>query len=203
MEGIVGGVFALEETPMRPTSHSLLARWTADGRATYLFHNGRSCLRYVVADLRPRRLWLPAYLCPEIEVAVRGTADEVLYSPLVGELHPDTEFLVGELEAGDAVVGINYWGRPAAPSLSGAVGDLPGVTWIEDCAHTLDTGGAHFGDVRIYSPRKVVGVPDGGLLVDRAGILRPPELEPSCELRILREEIIKPGTRAFRRLRPR
>ena len=191
MQGIVGGVFALEKASRPTASQSLLSKWTADGRATYLFHNARSCVRYVVADLRPRRLWLPAYLCPEIEVAVRDVAELVLYYPLDSELNPDGKFLVDELRAGDAVLGINYWGKPAAPSWSSALGDIKGVIWIEDCAQTLDTGGAHFGDVRIYSPRKMVGVPDGGVLVDRAGILRPPELEPLCSNTFMQPYIMR------------
>ena len=36
------------------------------------------------------------------------------------------------------------------------------ILWIEDCAQTLDAG-TPWGDWQIFSPRKLFGVPDGGL----------------------------------------
>ncbi|HXQ46960.1 MAG TPA: hypothetical protein VN806_10110, partial [Caulobacteraceae bacterium] len=45
------------------------------------------------------------------------------------------------------------------------VASRPDVLWIEDRAQAMDTGASDWGDVALYSPRKLVGVGDGGLLI--------------------------------------
>jgi len=176
-DGIIGGVFPLGDLVSAPPSSSLLSTWMADSVATYFFHNARSAIRHVVANHRPRRVWLPAYLCPSIEMAVRGIAREVHFYRVGSRLDLEHRFLEDSVCSGDAVLTINYFGRPLSNAGRTLLAEAEDVLWIEDCAQTLGIGGDHFGDVRIFSPRKIVGAPDGGVLVIRRGTFQAPRLE--------------------------
>ena len=164
------------------TGKSVLSCWTYDAVSVDLFHNARSAVRYVVLELHPHRLWLPAYLCPEMAQAVSDISIPIIYYPVDGALRPHVSYLGDNLAEGDVVLGINYFGRPAAAGWSNLVSQSKGVRWIEDCAQTIHTDGEHFGDFRIYSPRKFLGAPDGGVLVDTRGLLQRPRLSAlSCD----------------------
>ena len=173
---IVGGVFALERPNGLLVGTSILASWTGHAEAIHLFHNARSAIRYVISALQPRRLWLPAFMWPRVHECVGGLAVTVEHYRSDELLVPDARFLRDVLLPGDLVLGVNYFGRPAHPDWMELVDHLDGVTWLEDCVPSLDTGGRHYGDVRVYSPRKLLGAPDGGVLVDQRGILPTPNL---------------------------
>jgi len=177
-ESIIGGVFPLAERPPRSAGESVLSSWSKNAAAVSLFHNARSAVRHVVVDRRLRRFWLPAYVCGELTAALDDSGTEVRYYPVRDNLEPDTGFLAERLERGDGVLGIDYFGRPSAPAWRNLIKATHGVLWVQDCAQALDTGDDQFGDVRVYSSRKLMGVPDGGVLVDVHGILSPPVLRP-------------------------
>tara|TARA_B100000614_G_scaffold249303_1_gene258131 strand:+ start:437 stop:1507 length:1071 start_codon:yes stop_codon:yes gene_type:complete len=185
--GIIGGVFALEAQPPGSPRQSVLSAWTDGAAAIALFHNARSAVRHAVRDFGRRRFWLPAYVCPELACSVQGLDAEIHYYPVGGTLEPDTGFLADELEGGDVVLGINYFGRSAVESWRDLIDEVEGVLWIEDCAQALSTGGEHYGDIRIYSARKLMGAPDGGVLVDVHGKLTPPDLVP-----LLQDDFVEP-----------
>lgn len=178
-EPVIGGVFPLAERPSHVATESVLSNWGADATAVSLFHNARSAVRHAVVDRRLRRFWLPAYVCPELVAALKGVEAEIRYYPVAKRLEPDTDFLAGRLQPGDGVLGIDYFGRPSAHAWRDLVAAADAVLWVEDCAQALDTGGQRFGAVRVYSPRKLLGVPDGGVLVDVRGTLSSPMLEPA------------------------
>jgi dTDP-4-amino-4,6-dideoxygalactose transaminase len=75
--------------------------------------------------------------------------------------------IVSELERrimpGDYVLAVDYFGRPASMSIDSLVKKRPDVGWIQDCAHALDGPACAWGDWQIYSPRKLLGVADGGI----------------------------------------
>ena len=190
-DGIIGGLFALENPTACPRQHSLLSKWTSDSRNTYFFHNARSAIRYVVSELDRQRLWLPSYNCPAIEVSVRDVTKELRYYPLDQQLDPEVGFLLNSVQAGDVVLGINFFGNSCGAKWHQLRKLLRGVIWIEDCAQTLDTGRGHFGDLRIYSPGKVIGVPDGGVLVDVHGMLQAPNLEPETDEAFMKPSVMR------------
>src|SRR5581483_4064910 len=81
-------------------------------------------------------------------------------------LDPDPDALDRQLEPGDAVVVIDYFGRLPPVALRALAARRRDVQWIEDRAQRLDPADG-WGDFLIYSPRKLVGVPDGGVVVAR------------------------------------
>ena len=146
--------------PEPTTGASLWARWTEGFAYVSAYGSARSALAAVLRAWCVRRVWLPAYACTALADAARGL--ETLWYGVDAALEPK---LPG-LRSGDAVIGIDYFGRcpRILPHLAAA---RPDVFWIEDRAQALDTGRPAWGDVVLYSPRKLVGVAEGGLLVSQ------------------------------------
>jgi hypothetical protein len=164
----IGGFFGLE----RPAK---AAERTADfgGPNRLDFWNARAALAHLLATLGPRRIWLPAYICAEAAEAAAQDGRELLFYPVGGDLIPDGAALARELRAGDAVLGVDYFGARSEtlPELAQSLRD---VTWIQDRAQALWPDPAPWGNHVLYSLRKVVGAPDGGVLVSRDGPVAPP-----------------------------
>ncbi len=159
----IGGFLPLRLPRAAPGPRSLLACWRRDGDA-WLLHSARSALRALWQATRPPRIWLPAYVCGEVAAAAEGM--DVRYFPVGERLEADTDFLARHVAAGDHVLAVDYFGRPPGRAFVALVAARPDVGWIEDRAQALDPG-EPWGDWLLYSPRKVVGVPDGGILVGR------------------------------------
>lgn len=159
----IGSVMPLPDVAGR-TAHpdSLWARWTS-GRSVATFHCARAALAALLADWKPRRVWLPSYLCPALYEGRVGF-DAAWYGVDEG-LTVDVGGLSADLVAGDAVLAIDYFGRPPGQDFLDLVAARPEVLWIEDRAQALDTGRADWGEGVLFSPRKLVGVGDGGLVV--------------------------------------
>lgn len=108
-------------------------------------------------------VWLPAYICPEF--AQTAPVDRLRYYPLDADLSPRVDVLANYAREGDLVVGVDFFGRaPGRPFLD-YVASSPHILFLEDCAQAMETGQPAWGDWRLFSPRKLVGVADGGLLV--------------------------------------
>jgi hypothetical protein len=168
----IGGFLPLRIPASAPPSHSVFSLWIGQTAEAWLLHNARSALHTLWNTLSPPRVWLPAYVCREVAAAVPLHV-ESRYYPLRGGLLPDIEFLALHVQNGDHVLAIDYFGRPASPDFLSLVHARPDVGWIEDRAHALDAANIAWGDWLLYSPRKLFGVPDGGILVSRQKPLWP------------------------------
>ena len=171
----VGGFLPLRLPESSP--RSVLSSWVAHDRVAWFTHNGRSALRALWDASKPANVWLPAYVCRELASAVPATVP-TRYYPLDDELNPDAQWLARHIAPNDHVVAVDYFGRPAASSFVDLVRLRRDVEWIEDRAHALDTADDAWGDWLLYSPRKLIGVPDGGILVAHARPLPAVELRP-------------------------
>jgi hypothetical protein len=163
----IGGFIGLEPPSSCPTG-------SAQGPGAALrFRNARAALAHLLSWLAPPRVWLPAYICAEAAAAAARDGREVRFYRVGGDLTPDASGLESQLRPGDAVIGVDYFGAPAQglPELAERLPDIP---FIQDCAQGLWPAPEPWGRWLIYSPRKVVGVPDGGLLVSRAETPPPP-----------------------------
>jgi hypothetical protein len=125
--------------------------------------NARSCLLVALEAARPARVWLPSFLCPLlVDVCRVAGVDHRFY-----EVDEDLVAVAPSglpLRQDDMIVVIHYFGFPnpmaAALAAEGRVG------WIvEDASHAWLTDGlGRHGQFLITSPRKFLGVPDGGIL---------------------------------------
>jgi dTDP-4-amino-4,6-dideoxygalactose transaminase len=166
-ERAIGGVMpAQADTP--PVADSLWRAWGAEGRDHAAFANARSALAALIADRAPARVWLPAYACPALAEATAAAGVETRFHAIDATLEPDAARLSRELGANDAVVVVDYFGRPPGQAWRSLAADFPDLLWIEDRAQALETAAPPFGSVRLFSPRKLIGVGDGGILVGQA-----------------------------------
>jgi hypothetical protein len=161
----IGGFLPLR-LPAQHSAVSVFSLWTDMGASVALLHNARSALHALLAGTKPRRVWLPAYVCREVANSIPAGM-EISYFPLDEGLHPRVDFLASHIEDGDHVLAVDYFGRPAQADFVELVRARPAAGWIQDCAHALDVGVAAWGNWLLYSPRKLIGVPDGGVLVSR------------------------------------
>lgn len=166
---LIGGLFGLAEA--RPEF------WRgADGppRPAFLDEpclltvSARSAVGLLLETLRPETVWLPSYLCAAV-VEVAASRARVSWYPIGMDLRPAGAEWLEEVRAGDLVVVIDYFGFVAPERLvSEARGR--GAFVLEDASQALLSSGAGaLADAVVFSPRKFVGVVDGGILRMPAG----------------------------------
>ncbi len=172
--GLIGGVFGLEEGP------DGAAAWPSFLKGSeLLLLNGRSGISLVIRLLSPTRVWMPSYLCEAMLKAVdpKGVAFFAVDQDLCVS---STEWL-DELRPGDLVVLIDYFGFPCDERCATRARER-GAWVLEDaCQALLSDGVGRCSDFVLFSPRKFLGIPDGGILrvngkLDLAGVEleRPP-----------------------------
>ncbi len=101
------------------------------------------------------------------------------YEPRFYEIHDDCRFDVDEIsrlvdDNTRAILAIHYFGQPADIFPLRELATRTGKYLIEDCALALvgsinDTPLGAIGDCSIFSARKMMALPDGGILVVRSG----------------------------------
>lgn len=163
----IGGFIGLE-----PVSAELPGMADFGAPHVLRFWNARAALAHLLRTQAIRRIWLPAYICLAPAQAAADVGLKVAYYPVGGDLIPDSTTLAAGLADGDAVLGVDYFGAPS-PCLADLARRHRQVTWIQDRAQALWPDPAPWGDHVIYSPRKVVGVPDGGILASLTVVLEP------------------------------
>jgi hypothetical protein len=162
----IGGFFELEleRDPER-------SRFPRDG-ALHL-NSGRSCLEYVIRASGVRHIHIPKYTCDAVLEPIRRTGIAHSFYSIDGELKPAA---LPELGDGEYFLYTNYFGCTGrhCHDLAGHYGSR----LILDCSQALffdPPGGAHV----FYSPRKFVGVPDGGCLYTDGKLAEPLETDVS------------------------
>lgn len=170
----IGGFFERHPTTASCIGPSLIDAWTG-GRPHAGFINARSAFAALVAQLEPGTIWLPAFLCP----AMIGPtwADRVRFYGVEADFIPNLKRVEAEARTGDLLLVVATFGQPIGPDAEAVITRRPDLHVVEDRAHALDAGPAAEGRWMLYSPRKLLGVADGGLLVAPidAGVLPCPE----------------------------
>jgi hypothetical protein len=162
----IGSVLPLPETG-EPMAGSLWGSWTA-GRPVAAFQTARGALSALLAARGVRRLWLPAYVCDAVAQAAAFAGTEVCWYGVDASLDPDLGRLSEGLLARDAALVVAYFGRSPSKALRALAQARSDVLWIEDRAQALSPDGPSWAQAELYSPRKLIGVPDGGLLVGQS-----------------------------------
>lgn len=156
--GIVGGMFGLTqvEYPRRRLPPFL-------GKRNIFLANARSGISLLVDLLSPSQIWMPSYLCSVMLKAVRNPLLVKFYEVSYNLDIPDLHWL-DDVKENDVVLFIDYFGFPLSRPYATAVKER-GAWVLEDACQALLSGLGHFSDFILFSPRKFLGVPDGGLLV--------------------------------------
>lgn len=166
----VGSVMAAAAPdPSVGSGQDLWSRWSL-GRPVAAFRTARSALAAVLRMRGVRRLWLPAYSCAVLADAGEAAGCTLEWFGVGRTLEPETTAMARVLAPGDAVLAIDYFGRPPGEAFRAVVRSRPDVLWIEDRAQALATGDDPWGELILYSPRKLLGLGDGGLVVGDSGL---------------------------------
>jgi len=157
---VVGGMFGLERTGFDGGRAPFL-----DGRRL-LLANARSGIRLVTDALGAGQVWLPAYLCAAMLAGV-ADAGRIRFYGVDGDLRVRERGWLREVRQGDIVLAIDYFGFPCDRELC-AEARARGAWLLEDASQALlsDWVGAGANFV-VYSPRKTLALPDGGVLAIR------------------------------------
>jgi dTDP-4-amino-4,6-dideoxygalactose transaminase len=160
---VLGGVFGLEsvmprEAPVSPPF--------SDANTSY-FLNLRCALSVFCDVNRPKSVWLPAHLCGDLLDPFVSKHIPIRYYGVDANLAVEADGWVDRIEQGDLVVPIHYFGFPMA-GFPAARAASRGATIVEDASQALFLP-QQFpqSSCIVYSPRKFMGVPDGGIMVSR------------------------------------
>jgi hypothetical protein len=107
-------------------------------------------------------------MCREV-IAVAPKASLRFYT-LDDDLSPNIRFLREAVRARDLVFGVDYFGWPPGGDFLALVAERPDVVWVEDRTQCLWMDRPPWAPWILYSPRKLVGVSDGGILIARSNI---------------------------------
>jgi hypothetical protein len=112
--------------------------------------------------LAPPTIWLPAYICEGLIAA--SWRERVRYYPLAG-FEPDIVHLDSAASKEDMVLAVDFFGFPPSVEFLRFAQRRRDLLFLDNRAHALDPGIEPWADWTLYSPRKLVGVADGGILV--------------------------------------
>jgi len=160
----IGSVFPTPpDLPIDGIDTSLWQGWTGGWSHVSAYSSARSALAALLHFKGIQRIWLPDFCCYAlVEAAV---AIEIAWYATTRDLDIAWASLAPLLRPGDAVLAIDYFGRAPGSGFLDLVCAQRDILWIEDRAHALNPGRPTWGDVVLYSPRKLLGVGDGGLMV--------------------------------------
>ncbi len=163
----LGSFFGLGLLDIPPVAGSIWEAWCRDGHAAITAWTARAALAQLIADKAPRRVWLPAYSCPELASVARPS--DLRFYPIDEGLSPKAGFLRQHLRSGDLVMATDYFGWPPSRDFQQLAAEMADVIWVEDRAQCLFTELPQWAPWLLYSPRKLVGVADGGILISCDG----------------------------------
>ena len=159
---IIGGAFALEEANVKLLSSR---KWLFQRPDVLHLANGRGAFWLLANTLRPKIVWLPSYLCSSIIDGFSAANIAVRFFPVGQDLRCESKSWLQQVEPGHMVLRIHYFGFPNLdPVFQDAIAQ--GACLVDDAAQALLSDGLGDGaEFVVFSPRKFVGVPDGGCLV--------------------------------------
>lgn len=142
------------------------------------FQSARAAIRAVLDGVGAKRVLLPDYICNSVIKAVADSGAEVKTYRLDDWLYPkDLPPVLGD---GCFLLYVNYFGL-CQGNIHRLLKDIPSTKLIVDNSQALFSPPTD-ALATIYSVRKFVGVPDGGLLICRGVEIEQPEKEDTVSI---------------------
>lgn len=140
---------------------------------TAFYKTGRQALRDGIKIALARKdggntVWLPDYFCKEAVAPLRRERLDIVFYPIGKDLCPDWDVLrqLAKRNRPDVLVLVHYFGFPSMLDEAKRFSAISGASIIEDAAHALmPAPGIGEGNITVYSPRKLLPLPGGGVLV--------------------------------------
>lgn len=121
---------------------------------------------------RAPRILLPAWICNQSLWPLRQTGAEPVFLPVGPDGAPQWNCAeaLGSVDVAAVVHTFGYAGNALAAR---EFADGRGIPLIEDCAHVLrpTVGVGESGDIALYSPHKLLAIPNGAVLVLRSSAI--------------------------------
>lgn len=118
-------------------------------------------------------VWVPDYFCNSSLTPMRSLNAKLIFYPVNHKLEPDYKACkdLGEESPPDLFVLVHYFGCPTIATSTKDFCYKHNAWLLEDAAHVLRpvSGVGKYGDFIIYSPHKLLPIPDGAVLVVRTG----------------------------------
>lgn len=163
-----GGYFELELPPQRQNLYP----------EAIPFQSARAAFQVLLKADKPNRVWLPWYLCDTMLQPARAAGIEVV------RYHIDENFKISsgvKIQSNDCILYVNYFGL-CADVVCDAYNRFPPDRLIIDNSQALFAFAPEC-LATIYSPRKFIGIPDGGLLITKVKIIEPNEEDSGSVVR--------------------
>lgn len=114
-------------------------------------------------------IWIPSLFCGETEEYIPTVGTEIIHYPLAESLDPDWEIIKADFKEipADIFLFVHYFGCFHDPNQSKTFCKTKEAVLIEDCAHALYKYQkiGQTGDFALFSPHKLLGIPDGAIVV--------------------------------------
>lgn len=154
--------FKLGQSPPKPFPYLSGEQALCSSAREALYH-GLSLLTF-----KPGKIHVPAYCCKSILLPISNLGIKVSFYDVGERLEPLLN--KGEFRKGDVFLLVHFFGIPQDVLLIHSFCQEHGMLLVEDCAHTLpdpetERPMGSTGVFSIYSLRKMLPVPDGGVLV--------------------------------------
>jgi hypothetical protein len=167
-EDAIGGYFELELAHSRQHLHTDAVR----------FHSARAAFLALIRTAKPKRVWMPHYLCDSMFLPLRAAGVRVERYSLNERFEVNVE---PDMREGDWLYYVNYFGlcERQASLIMSRFG--PSRVVIDNCQAFFSAPQPCA--ATIYSPRKFFGVPDGGLLISARRVPQPATLDDASKHR--------------------
>jgi lipid II:glycine glycyltransferase (peptidoglycan interpeptide bridge formation enzyme) len=183
-----------------PSVAQLSASWKQSGEITYWFSRSAWSL-FVVAQWKQQiskkslvTVWVPEYFCNESLSLLRDMDVQLVFYPMDQFAQPSIEDfpIITDKNRPDIFLLVHYFGEPVLNASYFVDFCSEYGSWlIEDAAHVLQPipGVGDFGDIVLFSPHKLLPIPDGAILLVRQS--GPSNLDRQSRSLWLLDDIVK------------
>lgn len=165
-----------------PDPNLLSAPWSGPNDLAFWLSRSAWSLR-AVADWRralgtdgPVCVWVPDFFCDQTLGGLREAGDTLVFYPVTDGRAPDWTACkeLARSRRPDVFVLVHYFGLAGPAKAALEFSRRYGAALVEDCAHCLlpDAGIGRTGDFALFSPHKLLALPDGAVLVARPSAAR-------------------------------
>lgn len=159
------------------SNEKLAEMWLLNNEKSYWLSRSAWSL-YVIVKFRilinPEnqvKVWVPGYFCDESLVAIRSLPIKLYFYPILSNGKPDFKECNKILRNcnPDIILFVHYFGEGLLSEEFYNLAQKNNAWLVEDAVHCLKPSReiGNQGDFVIYSPHKLLAIPDGGLLVIR------------------------------------
>lgn len=166
----------------QPFNGQLLAKpWCREGDHAFWFSRTAWSLQAIVlwwefinGEKQPS-VFVPDYFCNQSLWPLRQTSARLIFYPINTDLLPDWNACqnLANFHSPDIFILVHYFGFQSNAKIAGKFCKQNGALLVEDAAHVLypTQGIGEHGDFILYSPHKLLALPDGAVCVMRPSVL--------------------------------